>query len=437
MKVIGLSLILFFSFCASSQTSVFRHPTTLGIHFNLYDFTQHQVFGDFARMDPGFGIRFLHGLSTQLDYAVNVDGAFADSVSKTMSRTNEKKLLLSTSFSLRARLFKAMKLFQPYLQAGFGTSFFQAKGAAFAVGGPGIALNYKGIFFETFLSYRQSFLKNLSSHYVYTIGISGLVGKKKTFARKQVMTNAPSLYKEPTRTMDSDGDGIVDTLDACPLLAGLARFQGCPDSDGDGIEDRLDKCPTVFGFATYAGCPIPDRDGDGINDEEDQCPDVPGVLTYKGCPVPDSDGDGINDLEDSCRFVGGSMKNHGCPVESQTVQNQLRLAARNIYFENNSYRLLSSSFPALDEVVRLMNRNTSLFLLIEGHTDNKGRRSSNQVLSENRALAVKNYLVSQGAPVNRLRVIGYGQDRPVADNITEKGRLQNRRVVFVVQELSK
>jgi len=434
MKIVALPFALIFSLFATAQQSVYRHPTTLGLQFNLYDFSQNQAFGDFAQMSPGFGIRFVHGLSSRFDYAVDLDGAFADSVSKTMPQTSEKKLLLVSSFSLRARLFKKMTLLQPYLQAGIGGSLFQSKGSAFAAFGPGLAISYKGFFLETSFSYRQSFIDNLRSHYVYTVGLSGLIGKKNQLTERHGNAKSPALDMQPKRAKDSDGDGIVDSLDACPAVAGLAAFHGCPDSDGDGIEDRLDKCPTVFGVAAYAGCPIPDRDGDGINDEEDRCPDVPGVLAYKGCPVPDSDGDGINDLEDSCRFLKGSVKNHGCPVMPDTIENQLRLAARNIYFENNSYRLLASSFSALNEVVELLNKYPSLSISIEGHTDNIGTKSSNQILSENRAKAVKDYLISHGIKRDRVSSIGYGQERPVADNHTENGRLQNRRVEFVVQE---
>ncbi|HQS55665.1 MAG TPA: outer membrane beta-barrel protein, partial [Sediminibacterium sp.] len=67
------------------------------------------------------------------------------------------------------------------------------------------------------------------------------------------------------------------------------------DTDSDGIVDSLDKCPTVPGVAKYAGCPVPDTDKDGVNDEQDKCPTVPGLAKYAGCPVPDTDKDGVND----------------------------------------------------------------------------------------------------------------------------------------------
>jgi hypothetical protein len=69
---------------------------------------------------------------------------------------------------------------------------------------------------------------------------------------------------------DTDGDGIYDKDDACPEVAGLKEFNGCPDTDGDGIHSA-DACPDVFGLAALNGCP--DTDGDGIADN-DACPDI-------------------------------------------------------------------------------------------------------------------------------------------------------------------
>ncbi|MFT4024709.1 MAG: outer membrane beta-barrel protein, partial [Flavihumibacter sp.] len=97
----------------------------------------------------------------------------------------------------------------------------------------------------------------------------------------------PPLPPPPPAPADRDHDGVVDSLDACPDVAGLAALNGCPDKDGDGITDAADKCPDVPGLAKYEGCPIPDTDKDGINDEQDKCPTEAGVAKYQGCPIPD------------------------------------------------------------------------------------------------------------------------------------------------------
>ncbi|MFN0213252.1 MAG: OmpA family protein [Saprospiraceae bacterium] len=108
---------------------------------------------------------------------------------------------------------------------------------------------------------------------------------------------------------DRDGDGIADDEDKCPDVAGLANLMGCPDRDGDGIADGNDKCPDLKGPAATMGCP--DRDSDGIMDSDDDCPDVKGIAAMKGCP--DADGDGITDAADKCPREAGPAATMGCP----------------------------------------------------------------------------------------------------------------------------
>ena len=108
---------------------------------------------------------------------------------------------------------------------------------------------------------------------------------------------------------DKDGDKVIDSEDDCPDVAGLVEFKGCPDKDGDKIIDKNDECPDVIGLAEFKGCP--DKDGDKIRDKDDDCPDVSGLEKFKGCP--DSDNDGIKDSEDKCPTKVGPLSNQGCP----------------------------------------------------------------------------------------------------------------------------
>jgi outer membrane protein OmpA-like peptidoglycan-associated protein len=122
---------------------------------------------------------------------------------------------------------------------------------------------------------------------------------------------------------DADGDGFVDRLDQCPQEKGLAGLSGCPDrdEDQDGVVDRLDKCPKAAGVKDQQGCPDPDQDQDGIVDRLDKClterEDPDGFNDEDGCPDPDNDDDGVTDASDKCPVDKGVIENRGCPDTDQ------------------------------------------------------------------------------------------------------------------------
>jgi outer membrane protein OmpA-like peptidoglycan-associated protein len=85
----------------------------------------------------------------------------------------------------------------------------------------------------------------------------------------------------------------------------------------------------------------------------------------------------------------------------------------------------------VDEICQLMSSNPSLKISIEGHTDNVGTPESNKALSDERAKAVLAAIVLKGISNSRMTAVGWGQEKPVADNRTEEGRARNRRVEIV------
>ena len=242
---------------------------------------------------------------------------------------------------------------------------------------------------------------------------------------------AAPVVAPPAAPIDTDGDGIVDSLDKCPTVPGVAKYQGCPvpDTDKDGINDENDKCPTVPGLAKYQGCPIPDTDKDGINDEEDKCPTVPGVAKYHGCPIPDTDGDGINDEQDKCPNEAGVAAYQGCP-DLTPVLNE---AAKSFYFVINTTKLLDAKIAKskFDPVLDLMTKYPKLNLLVEGNTDISGNDKINIPLSQKRADAVKKAFTDKGISADRLTTQANGSSKPQADNKTKEGRKLNRNVTLV------
>lgn len=237
------------------------------------------------------------------------------------------------------------------------------------------------------------------------------------------------------RKKDTDRDGVNDDVDLCPLQPGLPAWHGCPaaDTDHDGVDDDHDSCRTVPGLARYNGCPIPDTDHDGIDDEHDSCRTVPGLARYNGCPIPDRDHDGINDEEDKCPDTAGVAANNGCPVIAlpeikKEETDQVNFIAHNVNFASSSDKLLDSSYVALDQLAGLLLAHPAWHLTIQGYTDNSGNPAKNLLLSRRRADAVKVYLTHKGISASRLTAEGFGQEHPIADNLSAKGRSVNRRV---------
>lgn len=108
---------------------------------------------------------------------------------------------------------------------------------------------------------------------------------------------------------------------------------------------------------------------------------------------------------------------------------------RNIFFDTDKFDLKQESRIELDYLVELLQKTPRMQIEISGHTDNQGAKQHNLTLSQNRARAVVNYLVSKGIAANRLTAKGYGDTMPIAENNTENGRAQNRRTEFKVTGL--
>lgn len=295
---------------------------------------------------------------------------------------------------------------------------------------------------------------------------------------------------------DKDGDGIADKEDACVDVAGIAEMKGCPDKDGDKVSDKEDACPDVPGLVALKGCP--DKDGDGIEDKTDLCPDKAGVASNNGCPetrlsiidlggkvlgsavrakdgtftftgVPFDenmlfrlDGDRVDTIVELTINVGGESRkatriSADFPYQFRFLKSEtsklnivetgdvaikldqkeaevLKKAFSNLEFASNKDIIKESSFTSLDELAGLMAKKSNWRLKISGHTDNKGDVVANLKLSEKRAEAVKNYLVAKGIAADRFKVEWFGSSNPIADNATEAGRQQNRRVEMLIIE---
>jgi len=254
---------------------------------------------------------------------------------------------------------------------------------------------------------------------------------------------APAVVETPG---DTDGDGILDPEDQCPLEPedrdGFVDDDGCPDpdNDADGILDVNDRCPLDpedrDEWEDEDGCPEPDNDQDGIYDGIDQCPndaeDADGFEDQDGCPDPDNDQDTVLDVNDRCPLAPGRPEDEGCPraIRLDTETGQIFILQR-VEFATNRDVILERSFPILEEVRAVIAANPQILVLrVEGHTDDRGRDAANLDLSRRRAASVLRWLSEHGLDASRLEAWGCGELHPMDDNGTADGRQANRRVEF-------
>jgi large repetitive protein len=253
--------------------------------------------------------------------------------------------------------------------------------------------------------------------------------------------------------LDNDKDGLLDASDSCPNepedVDTFEDDDGCPDPDNDKDEimDTADKCPldpeTKNGFDDEDGCPEPDDDGDTIPNAYDRCPSEPedkdGFNDKDGCPDPDNDGDGILDGDDLCpnepEDKNGVRDEDGCPDAILAVKTSEEIVITNkILFIHGQVIPRKISRPILSAVKDILVNHPSLYVQIEGHTDDYGGTDFNRYLSQARAQAVLDAIVrvsGQGHQLRgRLTAVGFGKVNPAASNQTKEGRARNRRVIF-------
>ena len=252
--------------------------------------------------------------------------------------------------------------------------------------------------------------------------------------------------------VDSQGNPVLSATEKCvtaPNQPGSAGFTQCgdntADADGDGVADAKDKCPnTPKGTKVDAdGCPG-DKDGDGVADDKDKCPnntaeELAAGVNADGCPK-DSDGDGVADYKDKCPSTPAGVKvdANGCGATDVYVTT-LDSHNKQVKFGFDKASLTAAGKTVLDDLIAFIKKDLSLAKGIEvvGHTDSSGPANYNQTLSERRAKAVADYLVSQGVPSNKVGSSGKGESAPTASNKTRTGRSQNRRVEIISEIFQK
>ena len=188
-------------------------------------------------------------------------------------------------------------------------------------------------------------------------------------------------------------EGVTDFVEKVFLEASApVQAASAAPAQEAAASEAVEEAPAPAPAPEPAAAPAPkDSDGDGVIDELDKCPGTP-----KGAPV-DANG---------CWILKGLL------------------------FDTAKADIKPEYFSILDEAVKVLEENPGLKIAIEGHTDSVGKPAYNKKLSERRANAVKAYFEKKGIAADRLNAVGFGMEKPVADNATPEGRAQNRRVVL-------
>jgi outer membrane protein OmpA-like peptidoglycan-associated protein len=155
-----------------------------------------------------------------------------------------------------------------------------------------------------------------------------------------------------------------------------------------------------------------DEDSDGVFDRRDRCPDTPEntPVDHRGCPLPQYP-------------VTEKVPEPAPQTEVITLSD-----AGNVLFDFDKSDLTPAAKSQLDTLMDKLRNADVVSIKVIGHTDSKGSDAYNQALSERRASSVAAYLLSQGLAPNKLTSEGRGESEPVADNASDEGRAQNRRV---------
>ncbi len=219
------------------------------------------------------------------------------------------------------------------------------------------------------------------------------------------------------------------------------------DPDNDGIKGSADICanePEDYdGFEDEDGCPDVDNDADGVLDVTDKCPndaeDIDGFEDEDGCPDLDNDADGILDIYDQCpnepEDFDGVADEDGCPDLEEVIGEGKFLLMDDDIFSENSAEIMVEGKTYLDRVIVQLQMYPDVKWRIEGHMDSNGDKRFLRNLSLDRAKAVLEYFTYFGG-LNRenFQVFGMGDTFPIADNSTEAGRSENRRIEIIAEE---
>ena len=217
-------------------------------------------------------------------------------------------------------------------------------------------------------------------------------------------------------TTTSTGDAALNqgNWPICSAIGGLAggglgAIESSAWAAGGAVAGAV-----VGGLLCYAQ--DGDEDGDGVFDRRDRCPGTPAntPVHHNGCPIKE--------------YPAAPKSPEPEPAPAPQIEVIVLSDLGEVLFAFDSAELTEAARARLRDVGGRLQGADVIEIKVQGHTDSVGSDAYNQGLSERRARSVADFLVAQGVPASKLSTEGFGESRPVADNATDAGRAQNRRV---------
>lgn len=241
--LIGLLLMLLSYVRGQDQSYV--QPPALALHFVFNDFAPVTTAqgGSFHETKAGLAASYIRGLNRRLDVVGTAAGSILQFPFRKGGMDGQDLLLLEGDISLRCKLLPYYYWLSPYARIGAGVSAYQGRIGVLAPVGIGTQVNLNPFTFLLFdVQYRAALTQQQTGHFFYSLGLGGIIRKKKApVVRKTVPAPMPAAGASvggESPSADSDGDGIPDDKDKCPLTPGWAVYDGCPPPSRDSLVAR-------------------------------------------------------------------------------------------------------------------------------------------------------------------------------------------------------
>jgi outer membrane protein OmpA-like peptidoglycan-associated protein len=216
------------------------------------------------------------------------------------------------------------------------------------------------------------------------------------------------VYKTNPLVVDTDLDKLTDYDEVMVYKTNPLKA----DTDEDGLTDYEE-------VMVYKTNPLK------ADTDEDQLMDAEEVIKYK--TNPNSKDTDLGTIDDYTEIVRGT---NPLVEEDDIIVIGVPIVLEGITFDVNKATIRPESEATLMKALKTLQTYSDISVEIDGYTDSDGSAKSNQILSESRADAVKNWLISKGIEAGRISAAGYGEENPIADNTTKEGKAKNRRIEF-------